>query len=200
MLTAAGFFAQFQSRVTENAVYEDGRSYLKIYQTDEPTFTQLINKIVIHDIIQSSGLTPQHEYFRIDTVGWNGRYQTLDERTAKKIGLNRHLWDLMVAVEHENDKADWLDELIKLIHIRCPLKVVISYNYCDCREQLEWDKLNYAAACMQKIEAFRFCEGEEYLVILGNAAPKDKTQKSYGTFDYRAYLYHYDKNCFEQLE
>ena len=75
---------------------------------------------IFEEKVENAGLTAQHEYFRIDTVGWNGRYKCLDEKESKQIGLNRHHWDLKIAVEHENNKADWLDELIKLIHIRCP--------------------------------------------------------------------------------
>ena len=32
-----------------------------------------------------------------------------------------------------------MDEVIKLLHIRCPLKVVIAYNYCDVRDNSKND-------------------------------------------------------------
>lgn len=199
MLNAIEFYKQFKNSVVENHIHTDGRTFLEIYKTDEPAFTELVNKTLISDIVKNNGLTAQHEYFRIDTVGWNGRYLSLDEKEAKEVGLNRHLWDLKIAVEHENNKADWLDELIKLIHIRCPLKVVIGYNYCDQRDEPEKKKLIYAAECMQRVEAFHPLDHEEYLIILGNGAPKDKKHETYNCFDYRAYLYDYQNKEFERL-
>lgn len=36
-------------------------------------------------------------------------------------------WDFDVAIEHENDDTAWFDEFVKLIHVNCGLKVLISY-------------------------------------------------------------------------
>lgn len=37
-------------------------------------------------------------------------------------------WDFDVAIEHENDGTKWLEEFIKLIHVNCGLKVIITYG------------------------------------------------------------------------
>lgn len=177
----------------------DGRTLYEVYTCDEPGFTKIVNKTLIHSIIQKAGLTPQHEYLRIDTVGWRGRYTELEEQRSKEVRLNRHLWDLEIAVEHENNKKDWLDELVKLIHIRCPLKVVIGYNHCDERDTGELEKLAYAAECMNMLKAFGSDCGEEYLIIIGNGEPGDKSKGGYTSFDYRGYLYNYGKKKFERL-
>lgn len=165
-----------------------GRSYREIYKTDEPAYTELVNKHIVHGIVKRAGYEPQHEYFRVDTIGWvDVGYRKMED--ARRVGLNRHLWNLMIAVEHENSKTDWLDELIKLEHLRCPLKVVIGYNYCDMRGSEETEKLNVAARWMKEIGAYDANAKEEYLIILGNReAKKDKAMK-YESFDYRAYLY-----------
>lgn len=148
-----------------------GRSYREIYKTDEPAYTELVNKKIIHDIVEQAGYVSQHEYFRVDTIRWkDAGYMEMED--AKKLGLNRHLWNLMVAVEHENSKADWLDEVIKLEHLRCPLKVVIGYNYCDLRGEEEIEKLNVAARWMKAIAAYDANSKEEFLVILGNGEAK----------------------------
>ena len=105
---------------------------------------ELVNKYIVHKIIEDAGMTAQHEYFRIDTVGWITRYQEM-EQEAHELELSAHLWDLEIAVEHENSEQDWTDEVIKLIHVKCPLKVVISYNYCDERDATEWEKLDFIA-------------------------------------------------------
>ncbi|MCC8043930.1 MAG: hypothetical protein LIP12_00325 [Clostridiales bacterium] len=160
----------------------DCRTLYEVYTKDEPTFTDIVNKAIIHDIVSRlldeylrDGYTKgiQHEYFRIDTVGWVAKYLDIDAETAKRTGLNRHLWDLKIAVEHENSKWDWSDEAIKLLHVRCPLKVIISYNYCDCRDTGEYSdcsRLYHIAEWMEMMEAFRNSKDnhEEYLVIIGN--------------------------------
>ena len=198
MLDAMEFYRSFKESVVENRIHKDGKTFFDIYRHDS-AFTDLVNKKLIHEIVRNSGLTVQHEYFRIDTVGWDGKYLLLDEKRAKEVGLNRHLWDLKIAVEHENDKKDWLDELIKLVHIRCPLKVIIGYNYCDQRDEPEREKLAYAAECMRMVKAFHATEEEEYLVILGNGVPKDTKAALYTSFDYRGYLYNHIERQFERI-
>ena len=44
-----------------------------------------------------------------------------------------------------------MDEVIKLTHIRCPLKVIIAYNYFDERPEGDIEKLNYVARWMTSI-------------------------------------------------
>ena len=187
-MDANTFFAQFVDAVVETAVYDEGRLYFDIYKDDEPTFTKIINKIVVPKIIKNDGLEYQNEYFRIDTIGWRPKYQKIPEDRAKHIKMKRHLWDLKIAVEHENDKSDWTDELIKLAHIRCPLKVVIGYVNCDERDEIEVQKLRYAYDCLEQTNAFDLNADEEFLIVLGNGAPRKNKEKPYDKFDYRAYL------------
>ena len=97
-------------------------TFLDLYRNNELAYTELVNKYIVHKIIKDAGMTAQHEYFRIDTVGWVTRYQEMEDE-AHKLDLSAHLWDLKIAVEHENSKHDWTDEVIKLIHVKCPLKV-----------------------------------------------------------------------------
>lgn len=198
-MNAITFFAQFVDEVKETVIYDDGRSYFEIYKNDEPTFTKIINKIVVPKIIKSDGLECQNEYFRIDTIGWKAKYQKIPEDRAKRIGMIRHLWDLKIAVEHENDKSDWTDELIKLAHIRCPLKVVIGYVHCDERNETEDDKLRYAYDCLTQTNAFDLYADEEFLIILGNGAPRNNKNKPYDKFDYRAYLLSKEENRFIEM-
>lgn len=136
-------------------------TFLDLYRNNELAYTELVNKYIVHKIIKDAGMTAQHEYFRIDTVGWVTRYQEMEDE-AHKLDLSAHLWDLKIAVEHENSKHDWTDEVIKLIHVKCPLKVVISYNYCDERDTTEWEKLNFIAHWMQEVKAFAKGGDEEY--------------------------------------
>lgn len=163
MLDAEKFFADYTSAVT----YEYWNDY-----HDNSRWTALVTQI-IKNIIEKYKLTPQTEYFRIDVSGWISYWNEIANE-ASELGLRPHLWDLKIAVEHENDSSDWTDELVKLAHIRCPLKVVIGYVPCDMREAegLEDKRLNFAAKLLQKVEAFVPAAKEQYLVILGNSAPK----------------------------
>lgn len=202
-MNANEFLTQLKDRTKETNIWEKDekkRSFLEIYKTDEPAYTELINKNIIHKIVADAGLEPQHEYFRIDVIGWEGRYKEITEEDAKAVMLNRHFWDLKIAIEHENSKWDWMDEVVKLVHIRCPLKVIIAYNYCDMRGQEELDKLNFISTWMQKVEAFDSVRKEEYLIIIGNGAAKNDKSVQYDKFDYRGYLFDYSSGCFLPCE
>jgi hypothetical protein len=207
-MNAIEFYSKFVGNTKENFSIRglkgfaelEGKTYLEVYRNHEPAFTELVNKNIIHHIIEDgTGFVTQHEYFRIDSIGYQHRYLEIPEESAKKVGFNRHFWDLKVAVEHENNKQDWMDEVVKLVHIRCPLKVVIGYNYCDQREAPEWNKLAFIAEWMQRVSAFDKNANEEFLIIIGNGAPKDKTHSTYERFDYRGYLYNAAEGKFERI-
>jgi hypothetical protein len=59
------------------------------------------------------------EYYRLDMT-WFSYPESTYPHT---------LWNLEVAIEHENDSGKWYDEWVKLSHITCGLKVLISYHY-----------------------------------------------------------------------
>ncbi|MBN2351379.1 MAG: hypothetical protein JXD23_02340 [Spirochaetales bacterium] len=58
------------------------------------------------------------EYYRIDL----GYFSFPDNTEYPKFE-----WDFDVAIEHENNGRLWFDELIKLAHISCGLKIIITY-------------------------------------------------------------------------
>lgn len=172
-------------------------TFLDLYRNNELAYTELVNKYIVHKIIKDAGMTAQHGYFRIDTVGWVTRYQEMEDE-AHKLDLSAHLWDLKIAVEHENSRKDWTDEVIKLIHVKCPLKVVISYSCCDERDTTECEKLDFIARWMQEVKAFAKGSDEEYLLIFGNCF-NSKTKADYDTFDYRGYLYNRQTRRFDRI-
>lgn len=199
-MKARYFYTLFIEEMKEDSIdQQTGKSYFELYK-DLPSFTKLVNYNVIHRIIENSPdeLTVQHEYFRIDTVGWKSRYKSI-EKQAFDLGFNPHLWDLKVAVEHENSTADWNDEVIKLVHIKCPLKVIIGYNNSDLRGEVELEKLNFLSQCMNCVDAFHSGK-EEFLVILGNATNSKTKETDYKKFGYKGYLYNYGSMRFEELD
>ena len=100
---------------------------------------------------------------------------------------------------HENNKKDWYDELIKLMHIRCPLKVIISYADHETRdnaEQGDTAKLSIAADLIKKTIAYSNAESshEEIMIILGNGG------KGCEDIGYRGYLFDYTNSKFLRIE
>ena len=55
--------------------------------------------------------------------------------------LRKHFWDLKAAAEHENDSKDRMDEVIKLAHICCLLRVVIGHLPHKKDQQQMWNVL-----------------------------------------------------------
>ena len=189
---AAWFYKEFVSKITWEAYSE---AYLH-----DADFTPRVTK-ALEDIISSvPNWTSQKEYFRIDVVGWESKWKEVKE-ISKKAGLEPHLWNLKIAIEHENNKQDWTDELIKLMQVRCPLKVVIGYNYYDDRLEREELKLETASQIMRKVDAYESMERdcEEILLILGNGCSKKTRQSDYTSFDYRGYLYSFSESKFKPL-
>lgn len=189
-LNAEKFYNDFKESMQEGFQY-NGVSYIELYKGDTKRFTQFINGKIIADIIRNNNIDVSFEYFRVDVTGWEQR-KPETEKEAEDVCMNPHLWDLKIAVEHENNQADWNDEIIKLVHINCPLRVVIGYNDSDNRET-DITKLGFAAICIKKTKAFSSFDGE-LLVILGNCKGK------YKKFDYRGYLFNRSTNSFKKIE
>lgn len=155
------------------------------------TFTDFII-FQINKIIEAQGLHPQNEYFRIDSMGYKARWQELPEIKI----LNRHLWDLEIAVEHENNSKDWLDEVIKLAHICCPLRVVIGYVPCNERDK-DMILLNYTAEALKELNCADNVLNGEFLIILGNCKTNKNPEKY---FNYKAYVLDAKNFQFIELE
>ncbi len=191
LLNAAWFYKEFVSRIKWD-------KYSAAYLHDAD-FTPEVTK-VIRRIVESAGWTSQTEYFRIDVIGWESKWKDIKE-VARNAGLKAHLWNMKIAVEHENSKADWSDELIKLMQVRCPLKVVISYNYYDDRFEGEQQKLAAAAELIKRVDSYESVkrDKEELLIILGNGCSKKTRKSDYTSFDYRGYLYDFSQSKFEEL-
>lgn len=190
---AKWFFEKFTNAVEWN-------KYSETYKHDAdftPVVISEINKIIEDD----TGWKAQNEYFRIDAVGWESHYQEIKQK-VNEAGLNAHLWSLKIAVEHENNKRDWTDELMKLMQIRCPLKVVIGYNYYDMRGKNEIQKLNEAVKMILLADTYQSIkrDQEQILLIIGNGCSSVTGKSDYTGFDYRGYLFDFDLEQFVRLK
>ncbi|MEG0017017.1 MAG: hypothetical protein RR747_10655, partial [Gordonibacter sp.] len=96
--------------------YNDGRAFTKAII------------LLVKDVLKpkgSEGIGLSCEYYRIDVTSWKDRAAEIRHDAPKN--FTPYFWDLEVAVEHENYDRHWMDEVIKLAHINCPLRVVIGY-------------------------------------------------------------------------
>ena len=116
------------------------------------------------------------EYFRIDLCGWSGqevheageeKWENLCSHYNEQYNFNEHYWNLEIAVEFENMPRSWGDEVIKLCHVVCGLKVVIGYARHDDRKN-DTEKLEIMAKHMKKLVYVKQ-PGGQFLVILGNS-------------------------------
>lgn len=190
------FYKLFLKKIQESTPME-------LYTGSYSRFTKHVTSI-INSIIEKAGYISQNEYYRVDVVGWVS-YSDKHKSEGDSVGLRPHIWDLEIAVEHENSIMDWTDELCKLIHIRCPLKVIISYNHYDIRfndENPKSDrrKLDCALSWMKQVRAFSKDMNEEYLIIIGNAMGKADKRSAYKRYDFRGYSYKYSDDRFMELD
>ena len=178
-----------------NALFAEGspcREKAVESYTDNTAFTRFITG-EINEIIRERGYIAQNEYYRIDAMGYTSRGKTLPEAD----GLHPFLWDLEIAVEHENSSKDWLDEVIKLAHICCPLRVVIGYVPVDQREKGDEARLAYAADALGQLKCRDNLRSGEFMVILGNSGTAGKEERF---FNYKAYVLNPEEFRFEPLE
>ncbi|MBS0619811.1 MAG: hypothetical protein JSR44_16615 [Spirochaetes bacterium] len=100
------------------------------------------------------------EYFRVDIIF---------SKWAPK--QDDFAWDLDVAIEMENDTTQWYDEVVKLCHINCGLKVIMTYhNYSDTEELSK--KIE---RCVELIKNRKYhSEANDWLLIFGPHSCADR--------------------------
>ena len=189
-MTAQEFLRDFQLLFIEKKV-----EAIAAYCSNKKFTTFVMNEI--EDIIKAHDFMIQKEYFRIDAIGWSPRADLIED--TEDVHLSHHLWDLEVAVEHENDQRDWMDEVVKLAHIVCPLRVVIgSLPWMKRNGGPEFDMLNlkHVVKELKKLKCFENMAHGEFLVILGNCNTFENSNHYFG---YKGYLYDAQSQSFLPL-
>ena len=183
------FFYEFNKSFSEDSPYRQQAILTYAHNTKFTNFiTQRIN-----DIIRAKGYIVQNEYYRIDAMGYTNRWETLDKSSS----LSPYLWDLEIAVEHENSSKGWLDEVVKLAHIYCPLRVVIGYVPVKERQFGDDERLTYVASVLKQLKCKDNLRNGEFLVILGNSKTRGKESNF---FNYKAYVLNKETLNFESLD
>ena len=142
----------------------------------------------LESILSTDKLDPSREYYRIDLIGYK------DKRNGETLLIpdykfKNYKWDLEIAIEHENSSYNWLDEIIKLLHINCPLRIVIGYIPIIQKE----NHARYFDAILKNISnlnAYKTLQDNAFLIIIGDSeCGSDKRKFCH----YTAYVF--DKNA-----
>lgn len=176
-INAKSFFESFQD------VFKEYPEEAEAAYCNNKRFTSFIIRKINGFLSKTYGYKTQKEYFRIDAIGWTAKADAIIDTPG--VSLNHHLWDLEVAVEHENDKKDWMDEVVKLAHIACPLRVVIGYIPWEKRE---YDQvyLDHVSKWLGNIQCRDNMQRGEFLIIFGNCNTEGERNRFY---NYKGYLF-----------
>ena len=202
MVKAKAFYQTFKAKLKE----DEGDTLERYWNAK--SWTERLVKTSITILEKDFQLKTNKEYFRIDLIGWSGNPawekeggEHISSKSCKKGSapmLNEHYWNLEVALEFENDPLDWSDEVIKLCHIKCGLKVVIGYVSYEQREiECEMAKLDIVANHMRALNYGKLGEEEQFLIILGNCGKKEYTCFD-ADIEFKAYIFNGDR--FEFLD
>lgn len=178
------FFNNLRNQIIKfEKEYNDNYEVIKKVYSDSKKWTTLITKGTKsinfnHDSFIDKALMLTfssqkykfaNEYFLIDNLIYkdiNNGYECAD---MNKYKINKHRWKLLAAVEHENNKKEWTDELIKLLHINCDFRCVISYG--DFFNDYE-DQKKIANELIKEMNEFGntanyISDKQEFLLIFG---------------------------------
>lgn len=120
-----------------------------------------------------AGFQTSKEYYRIDLTGWSQLRDKIkdDVPSNGNYDFQPYLWDLEVAIEHENNDKLWMDEVIKLSHIACGLRVVIGYVPIDLKaEHMQY--LDYVSNAINTNLKVKDNMSNNFLIILGDTKLK----------------------------
>ena len=163
-MTAQDFWIRFQAEIDRNPELCD-------LWNDTSDFTdRIMGKL--QAVIAEDGVKTEREYFRIDLISYQSHLRQdpgAPGGTEPLFGsLKRYAWDLVTAVEHENDRRLWMDEVVKLAHVACDLRVVIGYLPLDERER-HGAYLDRIAETLEGVRAWRHTRDcGEFMILIGD--------------------------------
>jgi len=206
-MRAKEFWNAFSEKVMSTTSTRD--ELVKLWNNSKD-FTDRMTEI-ISDIIKEydKTLTVQPEYLRIDVPARKKNNGNGSVFCGEEKKFEKYDWNLEIAVEHENDYRLWMDEVIKLAHINCPLRVVIGYVHVkkdesgnnvsrDKTQKKQLKILNKVADILEdNVIAWNNINPlypNDFMIILGDGNVKTDDSKCY----YTPYLYDRKEKCFKE--
>lgn len=172
-----------------NSIYESDRMGLYCYNKDlnisksKKEWNNIDATIWVETLYQSNNKVSKEDQLKIDCI----------KKLSKELDLSLKTmdpWNLVVAIEHENDYKLYVEEIKKLLLVNTPLKVVISYSdkvitECDNKtnecnnfkvNQNNYSNFKKMFSIYEKYSPLNL--GDEFLVILGLRVTQVKRAKS----------------------
>ena len=200
-MTAKEFWKDFLAKI------EQRQEELKRWWREPALFTDHMRN-ALTEIIRgrnpSNEFIVQPEYFNIDLTGWEQKKRCPEEHLAvsEDFGtyrLKKYAWNFDIAIEHENDKSLWMDEVIKLAYIFCDLRIVIGY-FPYVKEDKIGTQQRYLDAICDTIKTLKCHENMnhgEFMIILGDVA--SSKAEGFKELVYTPYLYSKSEGKFKLL-
>ena len=173
-------------------IFKDGtktkRDAIKNWSSPKD-YTETILKAV--DKLLKKEYQVSKEYYRIDLTAWKQLRKSENDKILYN-GFEKHLWDLEVAVEHENSSVSWMDEVVKLLHINCPLRVVIGYLPIGQKDNHKayLDRITEQINKTKAVNTYESLKKGEFMIIIGNSNCHGDEKES---CRYKAYVFDKDK-------
>lgn len=185
-VSAKRFFEDFNKITLDNEA-------TTLYQSETP-YTEYVTEKICEQM-GKYGFRSMKEYYRIDVIGYASHYNLIENKEDAPI--IPYAWDLKIAVEHENKNNCWMDEVVKLAHISCDLRVVIGYLPMKKRENGEDEKcLEYIVDVMKKhCKCYENLKNNEFMIIIGNS----NTKRPEEFFNYKGYVFNSLTEKFELI-
>lgn len=207
-MRAEEFWTAFFDKVMKTKT--ETRNELVDLWDNSKDFTDKMTEIISGIIKEfDKTLTVQPEYLRIDIPARKKNNGNGNKKSFCKAEPNfeKYDWNLEIAVEHENNYRLWMDEVIKLAHINCPLRVVIGYVHVEkngnniSRDKTQKKQLEILAQVADLLEnnivAWNNINPNypnDFLIILGDGNVRRNDDRCY----YTPYMYNRNKKCFEE--
>ena len=203
-MTAREFWRSFEQNIKLEKIQ------LESVWDEQASFTEKITALisrVIKDAKPSNKFIVQPEYYNIDLTEWEQKKLKTKEKLFVENGLKgyrfeKYAWNFDIAVEHENDKNLWMDEVIKLAYVFCDLRVVIGYfpYIKEGKEEMQQKYLDAIADTIKTLKCQENMKHGEFLIILGDVVFKET--ENFEKLKYTAYLYNPNpkKEKFELLK
>lgn len=167
-MRAEEFWTEFSNRLNERDVRKEAEKKWK-YSKDYTEFIiAMMEKMIGSKDKGGFGFETSKEYYRIDLTGWTQRRDEIKNKFPenKDYAFQPYCWDLEIAIEHENNDKLWMDEIIKLLHINCPLRVVIGYVP---KSISQGEYLLYVSDAIMDSKKASNMENGDFLLILGDS-------------------------------
>ena len=175
-MKAQEFWGRFsESLVTKREDAEKAWKYNKDYTE---FIIGMMEEIIGKNDKGGAGFETSKEYYRIDLTGWSQLRDKIkaDIPRNESYDFQPYLWDLEVAIEHENNDKLWMDEVIKLSHIACELRIVIGYVPVELKDE-HIKYLDYVSNAINNNLKARDNMNNDFLIILGDTKLKNGNKK-----------------------